>query len=118
MVVGRPNFEITDVVCKKANHLAAGGCTVAQIAASLGIGYSTANRKKKQFRKFRESIESGRSDALVSMTNALYEKGLSGDTTAMKFYLINRDVENWREKQHTELSGSVGMHEDYLAELE
>jgi len=115
---GRPPFEITDIVCQKAKHLAAGGCTLEQIATSLGIGLSTTCRKKKMFREFREAIEDGRTGALVSMTNALYEKGLTGDTTAMKFYLSNRDSDSWREKQHTELSGSVGIHEDCLDELE
>ena len=48
--------------------------------------------------RFMESIKRGRSKGMQDITNALYEKALSGDNTSMIFYLKHRDRENWGEQ--------------------
>tara|TARA_R110000772_G_scaffold3103_2_gene11256 strand:- start:646 stop:1125 length:480 start_codon:yes stop_codon:yes gene_type:complete len=97
---GRPPFEITDKVCRKAEEYAAQGLTAEQIAMVLGIGASTLYEKQIDFPEFAEAIKRGRGQGIVSVTNALYQKAtVDKDNTAMIFYLKNRA--GWVDKQET-----------------
>ena len=40
--------------------------------------------------------------------NAVYKTKVPGNVTAMKFWLINRRPDKWREKQEVELAGKDG----------
>lgn len=93
--VGKPPFEITPEVCEKAYKYASQGCTKKQIAESLGINYSTLNKKEHQFDEFAEAIKKGQAVGITEVTNKLYEKALNGDTTSILFYLKCRA--GWRE---------------------
>jgi len=57
MPAGRPAFEITEAVCKKAESLAAQGLTQYQIAAVLGMGERTFYEKIKQYPQFMQAVE-------------------------------------------------------------
>ena len=92
---GRPPFLITPEVCQKAQRLAAQGCTKKQIAESLGINYSTLNRKEHEFEEFSEAIKKGQASGICEVSNQLYEKAMNGDTTSILFYLKCRA--GWRE---------------------
>ena len=98
--LGRPLFEITEKVCRKAEEYAAQGLTAEQIAMVLGIGESTLYEKQVDFPEFAEAIKRGRGQGIVSVTNALYQKAIvDKDNTAMIFYLKNRA--GWVDKQET-----------------
>lgn len=101
--VGRPPFEITEDICRKAETLAAQGLTKEQIARSLGISYQTLNEKTKEFAEFSEAIKNGQAKGIATITNALFTKAKSGDTTSMIFYLKNRDPANWEDVQKREM---------------
>jgi len=105
---GRPPYEITDKVCKKAGALASRGLTIKQIASVLGMGESTLLEKQKSFPDFLGSIKKGRVEGIKAISNALFEKANKGDNTAMIFYLKNRDSENWKDVQKYEHSGTDG----------
>lgn len=143
--VGRPPFEITEEVIKKAESLAAQGLTMEQIAHSLGMGESTLHDKKKEFSEFSEAIKRGQSTGIATITNKLFEraKGYSHpeekifcskdgditrtdttkhyppDTTAQIFYLKNRA--GWADKQQIETTTPqpklINTMEEYEKEL-
>lgn len=95
---GRPAFDITPEVCKKAESLAAQGLTLEQTAHALGISYQTLNEKRKEYDKFSDAIELGKAKGIATVTNALFNKAKDGDVPAMKYYLNNRDNGNWQER--------------------
>lgn len=99
--MGRPLIEITDVLCKKAESLAAQGLTMDQIAHTLGMGYSTIYEKVNKYTEFSEAIEAGRSKGIAQVTNALFKRAVDGDVSAQKYYLNNRDNDNWKDRIET-----------------
>jgi hypothetical protein len=116
-MAGRPKYKITTKVCREAEEYAAQGLTLKQIANNLGIHRDTLNEKKKENSDFSDSVARGRDRGIAEVTNALYKGAIDGDISAIKYFLNNRDPENWKNMQHTELSGSVGLHEACLDEL-
>ena len=111
---GRPEFEITAEVCKDAKSLAAQGLTLKQIAISLGIHYATLNEKRKEYSEFSEAIEQGQAEGIKIATNALFDRVKEKDLGAIKYYLNNRDSENWKDRQIIEANANVGLIEGKL----
>ena len=98
--VGRPKFEITDDIMKKAEDYAAKGLTAEQIAMVLGISETTFYERQAENAEFAEALKRGRGTGIANVTNALYEKAtVDKDNTAMIFYLKNRA--GWVDKQET-----------------
>ena len=108
MGAGRPPFEITEEVCKKAEKLAAQGLAEYQIADVLGISQETLIKKKQGYSEFSEAISVGKSKGVATIANALFEKAKSGDTQAQKYFLNNRDNDNWKDKVTNEVTGKDG----------
>jgi alpha-D-ribose 1-methylphosphonate 5-triphosphate diphosphatase PhnM len=111
-MAGRKPFLVDDAVCSKAEQLAAQGLTLEQIALSLGICYKTLNVKKKAFSSLSEALKRGQAKGIAQITNKLYQKALTGDNTAMIFFLKCRDRENWSEQKQessaaTEIAGAL-----------
>ena len=107
MAGGRPPFQITPEVCKKAESLAAQGLTLRETALALNISYQTLNEKTKEYAEFSEAIETGRAKGVAQVSNALFKKATGGDVTAQKHYLNNRG-EGWSERSSKEVSGPDG----------
>ena len=130
MTLGRPPFEITEEVCKKAKSLAAQGMNLEQIANCLGIHYDTLNEKKKEFSEFSESIKEGQAQGIGIITSKLFGRGkgvtlsktvtvekdgksestttttdILPDVTAQIFYLKNRA--GWTDR--SEIDHSIGL---------
>ena len=98
--VGRPKFEITEAIMKKAEDYAAKGLTIEQIAAVLGIHHATIYERQQEYPDFYDALKRGRATGIANVTNALYEKAtVDKDNTAMIFYLKNRA--GWVDKQET-----------------
>ena len=108
MPAGRPMLEITPKLCARAETLAAQGLTIDQIALSLGMGRATLYDKKAEFSELSDAIEEGRAKGIATITNALFQNAKGGDTQAQKYYLNNRDNQNWKDKVTTELTGANG----------
>ena len=79
----------------KVEKLAARGLTNEQIAACLGICESTLYDKKKVFLEFSEAIKKGKASGVQQVSNALFEAALSGNVTAMIFFLKTKA--GWKE---------------------
>ena len=79
----------------KVEVLASQGLTHAQIAACLEISETTLYEKKKQLTEFSETIKKGRAKGIQKVSNALFEAALSGNVTAMIFFLKTKA--GWKE---------------------
>ena len=98
-MTGRPAWIPTDTVCQEAREMASNGLTVAQIADCLGISESTLYGKQNEYKEFLDAIKRGRAEGLHQVSNALFEKAIDSNVTAMIYYLKVRDRENWGENQ-------------------
>jgi predicted transcriptional regulator len=96
---GRPKWLPTASICNQANEMASRGLTVSQIADCLGISESTLYGKQNEYIEFLEAIKKGRAEGLNQVSNALFEKAIDGNVTAMIYFLKVRDRENWGEYQ-------------------
>ena len=106
---GRKPTEITAALCRKVEKLAAGGRTEKEIAESIGIGYSTLQKKKTEFKEFIGAIKKGQAKAISAVENSLFLEATDGNTTAMIFFLKNRNPEFWKDRHEVEHSGEVGL---------
>ena len=68
----------------------------------MGIAYSTFKEWKKKYSAFSAVLKKTKDVVDTEVENALYQKALKGDTTAMIFWLKNRKAKYWRD--HPELS--------------
>jgi len=94
---GRPPFEITQEIIDRCEAYAAQGLTYEQIARCIGLAASTMIEKRKQFPELQEAIKRGQAAGIDQVSNALFNRAVGGDNTAMIFYLKNRDPANWRD---------------------
>jgi DNA-binding XRE family transcriptional regulator len=94
--------------CVKAFGFALLGYTDAQLAKYFNVSEQTLNTWKKKHPEFLESLKAGKDEADSAVVNSLYEKALGGDTTAMIFWLKNRQRFTWRDKQQHEVTGAEG----------
>ena len=99
---GRPKIKITAAMLRKTEGFAADGLTKEQIALNLGFTYETLRVKQKEYSAFSVAIKRGWARGLATVTNALMKKVREGNTTAMIFYLKNRDPENWKDRRFNE----------------
>lgn len=119
------------------------GLTEKQIAQNMGISEATINVWKNRFPEFLESLREGKEVIDRQVENALLrralgfeyeetkstvEEGGSGqnkrkvektkrvippDTLAAKWWLMNRKPAEWRDQQHTEVSGAIDVRNQY-----
>ena len=73
------------------------GLTDADIAKNIGINKGTMCEWKNRFPEFAEALKITRDYADFLVENALFKKAISGDTTAMIFWLKNRKPRQWRD---------------------
>ena len=90
--MARPKIKIDAELCKA---MAAQGLSQKQIAKVLQIHYATLMKRKKESKEFRELIDRGRAISLEKATNALFNSAMNGNIAAIKYYLSNRDPDQW-----------------------
>lgn len=77
------------------------GLTDEQIAKNIGINVRTLDKWKAKYGRIRQALKIGHEQANYAVESKLLKKALSGNTTAMIFWLKN----NWRDKYNdSELS--------------
>lgn len=125
---GRPTkFKDSDL--KLMRYMYRKGATDLEVCAELEIGEATIHRWKKAHPKFMEELRSWKEEADEEVERSLYEratgyscietkafmhegcivtedftKNYPPDTTAMIFWLKNRNQKDWRDKQEIELN--------------
>ena len=108
------------------------GATDTKLADFFGVSESTINRWKDKYPAFWESIRAGKVRADAEVAHSLYRRAtgehviveklvkkdgvyekvelkvfVPGEVPAQRLWLLNRDKENWRDKQDVELSGEI-----------
>lgn len=74
------------------------GLTDEQIVHNMGIAASTLYQWKKRHPEIAEALKRGKEVVDYEVENALLQKALGGDTTAMIFWLKNRRPDRWRDR--------------------
>ncbi|QBQ56488.1 DNA-binding protein [Nitrosococcus wardiae] len=95
MVRGKQKAKIP---INRVEELASCGLTHEQIAAALGISESTLYKHKTLNPEIAEAIKRGQAKGLAHVANALFNKAVKGNVTAMIFYLKNRAPTLWKDK--------------------
>lgn len=93
----KPKIELD---LEKVEEYAGLGLTREEIALSLGISYSTLNRRIKESEDVDAAMKRGRAKANIKVGNALMKAIEGGNVTAIIFYLKARV--GWTEKQQIE----------------
>ena len=129
--IGRPS-EYKPEYCIQAGKLCKLGATDKGIADFFDVSETTINNWKVGYPEFLESIKSAKQYSDDEVVKSLYKRALgyefeerkdesgdngkkisittkqmAGDTTAMIFWLKNRQPGQWRDKQEVALSGVV-----------
>lgn len=74
------------------------GLTDEQIAEKMGIGYSTLQTWKSKYQDIQDSLKKGKDVIDDEVEEKLLELVLSGNITAIIFWLKNRRPDKWRDK--------------------
>ena len=90
------------------------GLTDEQIAHNMGINVRTLYKWKEEHEQIGQALKKTKEVVDREVENALYKKALSGDTTALIFWLKNRRPNDWRDRKETQLSGNVQTVPDRL----
>jgi len=75
---------------RRIELLAAKGLNEKQVAAAMGVSYSTLNRRKKDQKIIRDAMERGKAQGAKMVAEALMRNIKLGDTKAQMFYLERR----------------------------
>ena len=115
--------------CEQARKLCNKGFTDKELASFFDVEESTINNWKLKHPEFLESLKSAKLYSDEAVVNSLYNKAIgytldeereeeseqgfkkvktkkqvAGDTTAMIFWLKNRQPDRWREKQEHQIT--------------
>lgn len=94
---GQPRLEVTPEVLAKVHKCAFNGMTKKQIAAVLGIGYSTFFEIGNRSPEFLEAFDQGRADGIDFVTEKFMHNININDTKAQMFFL--KCKAGWKEKK-------------------
>ena len=94
------------------------GLTDEQIAQKMGISRKTLIDWKSKYSDICNTLKKGKEVADYAVENALYNAALSGNVTAMIYWLNNRRADKWRNKQK-EMTDTAALEklDDILKEI-
>lgn len=89
------------------------GLSEEQIAHNMGCAVSTLKDWKNKFPAISEALKKGKAVVDFEVENALYKSAMSGNVTAMIFWLKNRRPDLWRDRPEAkkEDAGETGVIE-------
>ena len=70
-----------------------------QACKEVGISRTTFYNHLNKDKEFNEAVSYAEMDANEAVENALYNKALEGNTTAIQVWLYNRSPERWSDKR-------------------
>lgn len=97
---------------KQVEKLASQGLTQQQIADALGISERSFRNYKEKFAEFADAIKKGKAKGIARVTNKLFEKIETGDTTSIIFFLKTQG--GWKEASKVEYSVDESNQADQL----
>ena len=98
--VGRKRIIFTQEDYENITKWSGLGLSEKQIADNLGVSLSSIARNKRNNDRFDTALKKGKAKAIETITNALFEKAKSKDTTSMIFWLKNRDAGRWNDQDN------------------
>ena len=99
----RSRIQITEEKIQRTGKLAGLGLSNDQIAECLDMSRSSFYKCMQKNGDFRDSLERGRSKAVMEISNALYESARAGNVKAQIYFLRCRDPQNWNVSKRVEL---------------
>ncbi|MFM0101986.1 terminase [Paraburkholderia rhynchosiae] len=85
------------------------GATDPDLERFFEVSRATINEWKKQHPEFADALRAGKDIADSLVARSLYDKARGGDTTAMIFWLKNRQKHAWRDRHEIDHSGKVAV---------
>lgn len=105
----KPIVKVTAKFIKDARKYAALGLTRPQIANNLGISTRTLQNKISEIPELVSAMDAGKDEGIRIVANELFKKCKQGDVGAIKYYLNNRDKDNWRDRVIQTHEGSLAL---------
>ena len=99
----RSRIQITEEKIQRTGKLAGLGLSNDQIAECLDMSRASFYKYMQKNADFRDSLERGRSKAVMEISNALYESARAGNVKAQIYFLRCRDPQNWNVSKRVEL---------------
>lgn len=99
MAKGKYQEWLTEQGLTRIKGWAMDGLTDEQIAHNMGISRKTLCEWKEKYSDICDTLKETKDVADRNVENALYQAALSGNTTAMIFWLKNRKPDKWRKKR-------------------
>ena len=75
-----------------------------QVAKEIGIARKTLYNWRKKSKIIENAVNIGKASVDQKVENALLQSALSGNVTAMIFWLKNRKPDKWRERQTQDIN--------------
>ena len=97
---GTSRFIVTPRILARVEALARKGLSMEQIARVLGVTDRTIYTHKKINAQFAQAIKNGQAKGVANVSNALYKAAMKGNITAQIFFLKNRDIDAWKDRQY------------------
>lgn len=94
---------------EQAEKLCLLGATDDDLADFFGVVVKTIGRWKHAQPDFVAALRRGKTDADIKVAQSLYDKAMSGDTTACIFWLKNRRTGHWRDKREHDVQGKMTL---------
>lgn len=107
-MAGRPT-KYKDEYAELARNYCLLGATDPDLQRFFEVSRATINQWKKQFPAFADALNAGKEVADMRVAKALFDKAIGGDTTAMIFWLKNRQKHAWRDRHEIDHSGKVAV---------
>lgn len=105
---GRPT-DYRPEHCEALGKIIEYGATDPQIAALFGVTVRTIRNWMDEYPEFFQAVTLAKMRADGTVERGLYNRAKSGDVIAAKFWLTNRQRDNWKEKTTNELTGPGGI---------
>ena len=114
MAGGRPTLFkpeyviITQVLCEL-------GATDVHIAKALQIDRATVNRWKHKHPEFCNALKDAKSLVDAEVEDSLLKQAMNGNTTAIIFWLKNRQQKRWRDRREVAVDAVDSPFREFLA---
>ena len=99
----RSRIRLDEERILRIRELAGLGLSNDQIAECLDMSRSSLYKCMQKNADVRDSVEKGRSKAVMEISNALYESARAGNVKAQIYFLRCRDPQNWNVTKRVEL---------------
>jgi hypothetical protein len=96
-----------EIDLEQVRSLASRGLTREQVAYSLGFTPQTYGNHARSDPSLEEAYQHGKAEGIKAVANKLLEKALTGDNTAIIFYL---KCNGWREENSVEVKNTTPIN--------